>query len=202
MTQIPDEAVVAALEYYSEGGCMGLDNSERKYVVISMLEAALPYLTNEVTKPFDVAAVREAEAVERFSSAEQVRKKLHPIVPDRAIKNTIKAFKELVGSVPDYIESQLSEFVGQKNTSEARATIVDKLDSLVRHAEPVLRARPLEEWHEDHGNVVWWAWDNDRKEWFGEPAYIGKPLDSDWPEYHTHWTPHPAFPAAPTSEAQ
>ncbi|WP_116116770.1 hypothetical protein [Paraburkholderia sp. BL6669N2] len=59
-----------------------------------------------------------------------------------------------------------------------------------RDAEP----RPLDEYHEDYGNVVWWCWEDG--EWLGEPAWIGTPNDSDWPDYHTHWTPHPKFPAA------
>lgn len=53
-------------------------------------------------------------------------------------------------------------------------------------------ARPLEEWHEDHGFAVWWTWQDG--DWLGEPSYIGSPLCGDWPGYHTHWTPHPAFP--------
>jgi hypothetical protein len=63
-------------------------------------------------------------------------------------------------------------------------------ESVRMDAEP----RTLDEYHEDYGNVVWWCWQDG--EWLGEPAWIGKPHDSDWPDYHTHWTPHPAFPAA------
>lgn len=54
--------------------------------------------------------------------------------------------------------------------------------------EAGLVARPLEEWHEDYGDVVWWKFP------ITEPAMIGNPLDSAWPGYHTHWTPHPAIP--------
>lgn len=56
-----------------------------------------------------------------------------------------------------------------------------------------LIARALAEWHEDDGNVLWWAWCG--REWAGEPAWAGTPNDSDWPGYHTHWTPHPNQPA-------
>lgn len=49
--------------------------------------------------------------------------------------------------------------------------------------------RPLEEWHEDDGFVTWWKFPVD------EPSWIGSPLCSDWPGYHTHWTPHPPIPA-------
>jgi hypothetical protein len=50
------------------------------------------------------------------------------------------------------------------------------------------RARPLNEWSDDHGSVVWWAPP------VREPSWIGTPSDSDWPGYHTHWTPHPKVP--------
>ncbi len=51
--------------------------------------------------------------------------------------------------------------------------------------------RPLDEWDEDHGPVTWWAFP------VCEPSWIGKPDDSDWPGYHTHWTPHPPIPQEP-----
>jgi hypothetical protein len=60
-------------------------------------------------------------------------------------------------------------------------------------------ARGLDEWHEDHSFVVWWTWRDGQ--WLGEPSYIGSPLCDDWPGYHTHWTPHPSFPAPPDTGA-
>lgn len=41
--------------------------------------------------------------------------------------------------------------------------------------------RPLEDWHEDFGDVLWWAFP------VKEPPYVGSPLDTEWPGYHTHW---------------
>lgn len=58
-----------------------------------------------------------------------------------------------------------------------------------------LIARQLAEWHDDDGPVMWWAWCG--HDWAGEPAWCGTPNDSDWPGYHTHWTPHPAMPMQP-----
>lgn len=55
------------------------------------------------------------------------------------------------------------------------------------------QARPLEEWHEDLGNQLWWKFPID------EPPYCGDPRDTDWPGYHTHWTPIP-LPALPWPE--
>ncbi len=49
-------------------------------------------------------------------------------------------------------------------------------------------ARPLSEWHEDYGPVIWWKFPVD------EPSWIGGPNDDSWPGYHTHWTPHPSVP--------
>lgn len=79
--------------------------------------------------------------------------------------------------------------------------------------------RPLDEWNEDYGDVVWWTL-AENGQWLGEPAYIGSPLDlgrtilatvdnqemtctvGGWPGYHTHWTPHPDFPPLPEAAMQ
>ena len=63
-----------------------------------------------------------------------------------------------------------------------------------------LIARSLAEWHEQDGNVAWWAWNG--REWAGEPAWIGTPNCEDWPGYHTHWTPHPEQPVCTALAAQ
>ena len=64
-------------------------------------------------------------------------------------------------------------------------------------AAPV--AIPGEEYHEDMGPVTWWRLPVD------EPPWVGTPNDSDWPGYHTHFTPAPTNPpnahALPTPEA-
>ena len=43
-------------------------------------------------------------------------------------------------------------------------------------------ARLLDEYHEDFGAVLWWKFP------IVEPPYLGSPLDTEWPGYHTHWT--------------
>jgi hypothetical protein len=68
-------------------------------------------------------------------------------------------------------------------------------------AEPVsVTVKPLDDWHEDDGFAVWWTWQDG--DWLGEPSYIGSPLCSDWPGYHTHWTPHPKFQILPEQLAR
>jgi len=53
-----------------------------------------------------------------------------------------------------------------------------------------LIARPIEEWHEDMGEQLWWRFPID------EAPYVGSPTYNDWPSYHTHFTPIP-MPDAP-----
>jgi hypothetical protein len=45
------------------------------------------------------------------------------------------------------------------------------------------QARPLADWHEEVGVVLWWRFPVE------EPPYCGSPHYDDWPGYHTHWTP-------------
>ncbi|QIJ76191.1 hypothetical protein GU700_17290 [Methylobacterium sp. NI91] len=84
------------------------------------------------------------------------------------------------------------------------------------------RARPLAEWTEEDGDVLWWRFP------ITEPPYVGSPLDcgkqieitisehgrndrmsrywvGGWPDYHTHWTPIPCPEApadTPTAEGE
>ena len=44
------------------------------------------------------------------------------------------------------------------------------------------QAQPLDQWHEADGDVLWWRFPIE------EPPYVGSPLDTRWPGYHTHWT--------------
>ncbi|MEF2553223.1 hypothetical protein VQ042_17980 [Aurantimonas sp. A2-1-M11] len=75
-----------------------------------------------------------------------------------------------------------------------------------------VEVKPLDDWHEDLGDVLWWCWRDG--EWLGEAPYVGSPLDcgltvecitqaengdtpaarfnvGGWPGYHTHWSPIP-----------
>lgn len=63
----------------------------------------------------------------------------------------------------------------------------------VKERRAAERPRPLDEWHEDDGPVLWWRLPVD------EPPWAGTPLDSDWQiggdgpggAWYTHWTPLP-----------
>ena len=48
--------------------------------------------------------------------------------------------------------------------------------------EDMLEPKPIDEWHEDDGDCLWWAFP------ITEPPYSGSPLDSNFPDYVTHFT--------------
>ena len=61
-------------------------------------------------------------------------------------------------------------------------------DTIEHHPDVVAALRsktanPLDDWCEDFGDVLWWAFP------VSEPPWCGRPTDSDWPGCHTHWTP-------------
>lgn len=69
----------------------------------------------------------------------------------------------------------------------------DAIAAWNRRAPPV--ARPLDEWCEAIGNVLWWDFP------VAEPPYCGTPFDMDFPDYKTHWTPIGPMPVEPKAEA-
>lgn len=80
-----------------------------------------------------------------------------------------------------------------RRVADARQQIIDGMIAERCAKQDAEMPRPLADWHEDDGAVVWWRFLVD------EPAWIGTPLDEDWPGDHTHWTPHPAAPKEPTA---
>lgn len=72
----------------------------------------------------------------------------------------------------------------------------------VREAPPPDAVHPADEWHEDHGPVLWWHLD----EWgaIAEPPIVcfGTELEyqEPWPGYYSHWSPLPVMPRHPVRE--
>lgn len=55
-------------------------------------------------------------------------------------------------------------------------------------------ARPLDDWHEDIGPVLWWFFP------VSEAPWVGTPNDDDFlHDYYTHWTPLPVVPVQPVT---
>lgn len=76
-------------------------------------------------------------------------------------------------------------------------------------------ARPLSEWHEDMGDMLWWKFPITESPYVGNPLDLGRAVkmtiqDSvrdysytehigGWPGYHTHFTPLPPSPKEPVT---
>lgn len=105
----------------------------------------------------------------------------------------LKAHEALLDSLV-WAASLMGKFGGgEDKTKQAREAVRLHLSRRVavdRDAAPA--ARPLSEYHEDHGPVLWWTFP------INEPPYSGTPTDDDWPGCHTHWTPI-VVPKDPTS---
>lgn len=93
---------------------------------------------------------------------------------DRLTKKTtgcfqysLKTHKPVVGAFSDY------------DTFDYHMA-VKRLGELEDSLEP----KPIEDWNEEIGDVLWWRFPIE------EAPYCGTPLDSDWiNDYYTHWTP-------------
>ena len=104
--------------------------------------------------------------------------------------------------------------------------LADELNLMAALKKP----RPIAEYHEDMGDVMWWCWVEASDEtgikahWLPEAPYVGALNDlgytveadvhlrkqgkqhkrqirmmvGGWPGYHTHFTPLPPMPDAPT----
>ncbi len=81
-----------------------------------------------------------------------------------------------------------------------------------------VQARPLSEWNEETGDVLWWRFPIDEPPYCGSPQDVGRTAEiafrqhgepesvrrfqvGGWPGYHTHWTPF-QMPDAPAIEAR
>ena len=76
------------------------------------------------------------------------------------------------------------------------------------------QGRPLAEWTEEDGPVLWWKFPIDEAPYVGTPFDRGHTVElhtwdtadgprvafrtaiGGWPGYHTHWTPIPPAPSA------
>lgn len=88
-------------------------------------------------------------------------------------------------------ESCLSTAItGNGPTSEANAIFIANaptdIAALIAEVAELRKLHPIDAYHEDFGNVLWW------KVPIQEPPYCGTPLDSDFPnDYYTHWSKLP-----------
>jgi len=96
-----------------------------------------------------------------------------------AMNETLKEYLEGGHYTPsfgrlDTAIAEVNQIAAERDKWENRANALERV---------VMTLRAADDWHEDDGFVLWWTVPIE------EPPYVGSPLCSDWPGYHTHWTP-------------
>lgn len=129
------------------------------------------------------------------------------IIIDAIITGCLKHFR-CFGGGQESPDNPLSHAL--KDTPAAFAAGVDVRDVikyvLWAHAQTE-RPRPLDEWHEDIGDVLWWKFPITEPPYVGSPLCLGQTVQvtaetvdgmeklimmvGGWPGYHTHFTPIP-----------
>ena len=116
---------------------------------------------------------------------------LHPIDAYKGLKAKYLVFKADTGEMvencfvlrPDKDPAAVEALRAYANVTD-NETLAEDIYNWVGDGLTAQKcAMPLEEWHEDYGDVLWWKFPIE------EPPYVGSPLDERWPGYHTHWTP-------------
>lgn len=83
------------------------------------------------------------------------------------------------------LEKQIAASIGEATAEAAGCAVHQKLVYRDFRAEAFARLHtlhPIDSWHEDKGEVMWWLLP------VAEAPYIGSPLNDNWPGYHTHWS--------------
>jgi len=81
------------------------------------------------------------------------------------------------------IQQQLDSLTQQLKAAESfHAVAIQQRRAAWEELALYRNPHPLSEWHEDDGCKLWWTFP------VIEEPYMGSPLCSDWPGYHTHWT--------------
>lgn len=121
---------------------------------------------------------------------------------------------DLIDQIAHIIDPSLCRKEGCRCSDGAKAMARRKaadIVALLAATQPTPEtARPLEEWNEDTGDVLWWKFPVTEAPYVGSPVCLGQTVEihaytgvvargmvGGWPGYHTHFTPLPSVPAAP-----
>lgn len=138
----------------------------------------------------------------------------HAGSPDAWVLPFGEALWQIISLGPEKNARLLRAFTGGASWESEAGQLVRPLNSA--YPPP----RTLADWHEGIGPVLWWCWCGGG--YLSEAPYLGTPLDrgvpveitthaesgsrkagtffvGGWPGYHTHWTPLPAQPSAPSA---
>lgn len=158
------------------------------------LDALLTALGAKVTPGGQTLAAGEARRVADGlrRARELVAAREVPADVEAAIASLVAAARDATNYEPDRTTAAkhlAAERLVKESIANLRTAIAAEIERARAEgwaespAAPATVARPISEWHEDRGSALWWRFPVE------EPPYSGSPLDSDWPGYHTHWTP-------------
>lgn len=154
-----------------------------------------------MTIPINTTRLREAcvdveAAAAAVAAAEKARDNAKPRAKERAQVALFRADDNLTRAAFVLAENRASILALLDEVERLRALFTDAgqgehdvLALIDYYQDQALEAgkapvpRPIDEWHEDYGSVLWWTLP------VCEPPYAGAPGWSDWLGYHTHWTP-------------
>lgn len=111
----------------------------------------------------------------------------------RDIKRALTRLASLLGCEPGVAVEAACQTLASRATTIRRQNLelaehqakIDRLRQDQLRLRALQTVRPEHEWHEDLGPALWWFFPIE------EEPYVGGPLDTDWPGYHTHWSPLP-----------
>ncbi|MEC0169745.1 hypothetical protein [Paenibacillus graminis] len=127
--------------------------------------------------------------VYREQSLKQMREKREIRAREQRLKEELEGALRFINRTEHIPEETVAGYV-RAHFIQALSTLYPDTPAQPPAPTPEITARSIDDWHEDYGDVLWWTFP------IQEPPYCGSPLDSNWPDYHTHWTPL-VIPAAP-----
>lgn len=95
--------------------------------------------------------------------------------------------KVFLSGVPYFIETDGNDILAEDMTPHQIGLTLKRLAAyedtgLSPEDIPTAKALLIDEWEEDFGDCLWWAFP------VKEPPYCGTPLDRDFPNHVTHFT--------------
>lgn len=116
------------------------------------------------------------------------------------------AWRSAIEEMRDNAPSKTEDGNDDRSYWEHELNVFDRTWGRLRHHHTPA-ARPLEEWHEDMGDMLWWKFPIDEAPYVGSPICLGQTVEitmkaygveetmrvnvGGWPGYHTHFTPIP-----------
>ena len=142
----------------------------------------------------------EPGPVEQLAIVQRLRADLDMAGKERAelLGLVAKMMRELAALDADLARVRRSHALALDGIEVLAASLAQAEEAVALAREAYQVPRSLDDWHEDIGPVLWWFFPVQEAPWCGGPN------DSDWPGYHTHWTPLPGVmqpegaPAQPT----